>query len=148
MCSVRGLLLAQLKGESNEELELFFLSHLDNTLDHCIETIKAALQLFEDPVLLNCKSGAEYLLARLAPFHDNFNSLVELYSRNKALSKNNSIGSEEVDAKNAEELSKLLNSLNAFTSFISDSVISGKITSITAADYTQGEGEPCSLSRV
>ena len=112
----------------------------DNMLENCIDTIKSALQLFEDPVLLNCKSGAEYLLTRLAPFHDSFNLLIELYGRNKALSKNHSIVTEEVDAKNAEELSKLLNSLNAFTSFISDSVISGKITSITAADYAQGEG--------
>ena len=38
---------------------------LVSTNKHCISLIRNALNLFEDPVLLNCKSGAEYLLNKI-----------------------------------------------------------------------------------
>ena len=100
-----------------------------STNKHCISSIKNALNLFEDPVLLNCKSGAEYLLNKMQAFSDSFHEMVRLY---KQFTKNNETNDET-------DYIQLLNHLNTFSSFITDCVINGKITSLTAADFQQGE---------
>lgn len=109
------------------------ISITGNVVDQSEQAIKDALHLFDDPVLLNCKSGAEYLLTQLNPFHENFNDLEDAY--NKFLVDINNISLDD-----DTNYVKLIKSLNTFSNLISESVISGKITSSTAAALEQGEG--------
>ncbi len=93
--------------------------------------IKDSLNLFEDSVLLNCKSGAEYLLMQLQPFHNTFLDLLSSYHSlqlNKdALNQNN------------ENMSNFLKFLSKFSNLVSETIVSGKITSLTAAALQQAE---------
>lgn len=100
------------------------------TLEHNESTIKESLHTFDDPVLLNCKSGAEYLLFQLQPFNDTFTQLISVYENindNKDLNETNFL--------------KLIKYINTFTNLITDLVVSGKITSITAAALQQGQSK-------
>ena len=100
------------------------------TLEHNESTIKESLHTFDDPVLLNCKSGAEYLLFQLQPFNDTFTQLISVYDNiieNKDLNETNFL--------------KLIKYINSFTNLITDLVVSGKITSITAAALQQGQSK-------
>ena len=96
--------------------------------------IKESLHIFDDPVLLNCKSGAEYLLFQLQPFGENFTELI-------------SLSNEMTEKKdlNEENFLKLIKSIQTFTNLITDLVISGKITSITAAALQQGQSKKQSI---
>ena len=108
-----------------------------SAVEHSSSVIKNALTLYEDPVLLNCKSGSEYLLTKMQPFSDSFTELLNLYE--KFLSKsNNKLEEEKLDEA---DFTKLLNDLTAFSGLINDCIINGKITSLTAADLEQGEGK-------
>ena len=107
-----------------------------SAVKHSISVIRNALTLFEDPVLLNCKSGSEYLLTKMQPFADSFSELLNFYEKflvraNKKL---------EEEKSDESDFIKLLNDLNAFSGLVNDCVINGKITSLTAADLEQGEG--------
>lgn len=97
--------------------------------------IKESLNLFEDPVLFNCKSGAEYLLTQLHPFEAMFKQLQQAYGQYRN-AKNEKTPMN--DAQN-ENFFQLLKSLNQFSSLVSECVISGKITSIAAAGVEHGD---------
>jgi len=104
-----------------------------NSVEMCALIVKDSLNLFDDPVLMNCKSGSEYLLYKLQPFADSFSELVANYTK--------LIVVENVESElHSSEYSKLLKLLNGFTLLTSDCVIFGKITSLTAADIDQGKG--------
>jgi hypothetical protein len=104
------------------------------TLDQCEANIKNSLHLFDDPVLLNCKGGADFLLNQLNPFHSNLSSLLQHYDK---FVKADPVANSEGDKLN--ESVELFKSLNTFGALISETLISGKITSLTAADLEQGE---------
>ena len=99
-------------------------------LNYNEKNIKNSLHLAEDPILLNCKSGTEYLLNQLQPFQSNLDALLEHYTKFLKL------GATE---RAQEDTQKLIDSLNLFSNLISETIVSGKITSITAADLEQGE---------
>lgn len=105
------------------------LDFYTSTVETCVLVVKDSLHLFEDPVLLNCKSGAEYLLNKLEPFGNNIS---DLFTNYKLV-----IMSNKVD--DMSEYLKLLKLLNSYTLLTSDCVIFGKITSLTAADFEQGK---------
>ena len=92
------------------------------------------MHIFDDPVLLNCKSGAEYLLFQLQPFGENFTELI-------------SLSNEMTEKKDLNEKNflKLIKHIQTFTNLITDLVISGKITSITAAALHQGQSKENNL---
>jgi len=100
------------------------------TLEQSESIIKESLHTFDDPVLLNCKSGAEYLLFQLQPFNDSLTQLIFLY--------NNINENKDLNEKN---FLKLIKYINTFTNLITDLVVSGKITSITAAALQQGQSK-------
>lgn len=102
------------------------------TLANSELVVKESLRLYDDPVLFNCKSGAEYLLVQLQPFHDNYNRL--LLSYHKYIENKNNL-SEDLN----ENFSKLLKKLSLFSSLVSESVVSGKITSLTAGELDQAD---------
>ena len=87
------------------------------------------MSLIEDPILLNCKCGAEYLIMKIQPFKDNLNAFLNTYNAFKS--------ENELDK---EKFSDLLKYLSQFTTLVYDVVVSGKITSITAAALEQAEG--------
>lgn len=94
--------------------------------------IKESLRLYDDPVLFNCKSGAEFLLRQLQPFQDNLKNLTTSYQ--KYVENEN-----EPNQKNNQNFSNLIKNLNIFSNLVAESVVSGKITSLTAGDLEQGE---------
>jgi len=106
----------------NNLKDLVFVS----TIKRCISAIKSSLNLFEDPVLLNCKNGSEYLLNRMQPFSELLTQMLNFYEK-------------FIQTHTDTDYSTLLNDINTFTTFITDCVINGKITSLTAADLDQGE---------
>lgn len=91
-----------------------------------ISVVNDSLHLFEDPVLLNCKSGAEYLLQKLHPFSANFSDMLSSYGKVKVSDK-------------VEDYVDLFKLLHSYTLSTADCVIFGKITSLTAADLEQGK---------
>lgn len=97
------------------------------TIEHCELVIKESLHMFDDPVLLNCKSGAEYLLIQLQPFQEHFDELALLYEKYLA------------SPDEHTDFLKLLKYLNTYSNHMCDTIVSGKITSITAAALKQGE---------
>lgn len=105
------------------------LDFYTSTVETCVHVVKDSLHLFADPVLLNCKSGAEYLLYKLEPFTKNINDLNSNYKL--------VIKSDKVD--DMSDYLRLLKLLNSYTLLTSDCVIFGKITSLTAADFEQGK---------
>jgi hypothetical protein len=83
--------------------------------------------MFDDPILLNCKSGADYLLNQVEPFAVQFNDLLRSYNL-------------FIDRTNLDEnVPKLTNFLSDFGRLIGETVVSGKIISLTAAGIEQSE---------
>jgi hypothetical protein len=122
----------QLNSLSNEKLfaEKMHLNNkiatrdviINSTIDQSRNIIKDAINKFDDPVLLNCKSGAEYLLALLNPLLSSINSMKNNY---ETFGKN---------SDNDNDLINYLNSIYVFASNTAESLITGKITSLTAVD--------------
>ncbi len=121
--------------EKNHKLNLEKLCQdiFSSIVEMSVLVVKDSLNLFDDPVLMNCKSGSEYLLYKLQPFSGCFNNLVAYYKKKIAAE------NPETEGQNLEYI-QLLKVLNGFTQLTSDCVIFGKITSITAADLNQGNG--------
>ena len=91
--------------------------------------------------MLNCKSGAEYLLNQLHPFNEHFDELLALYNKYSTLKDSNEL----TDLENKNFLN-LLKYINTYSNLITDLVVSGKITSITAAALQQGQSKDNFLS--
>ena len=98
------------------------------SIENSISLVKESLHLFDDPVLYNCKSGAEYLLSKLDPIGTNLNELMVSFK----LFVN--------DANEDQSFMQLLTNLAKYAHLTSECVVFGKITSLTAADIKQGEG--------
>lgn len=96
--------------------------------------IKQSLRLFEDPVLYNCKSSADFLLSQLQPFQENLTDLIASYNRYQ-VHKDTPL----IDEVEKENFLKFLNCLSGFSNSVGETVVSGKITSIAAADVEKGE---------
>ena len=94
--------------------------------------IKDSLVLFEDSVLLNCKSGAEYLLMQLQPFHNIFLDLLTSYHSLQ-------LNKDAINQQDNDHMSNFLKFLNKFSNLVSETIVSGKITSLTAAALQQAE---------
>jgi huntingtin interacting protein 1 len=109
------------------------------SLEHCENIIVESLHIFDDPVLLTCKSGAEYLLNQLQPFDKQLKELVSLYNRYSPILSNLTSDTHEDKDFNRESFLELIKQINSFTNLISILVVSGKITSITAAALEQGQ---------
>ena len=76
-------LLAEKEYSNNKIQTREFL--INATFEQSKSLIKEAINKFDDPILLNCKSGAEYLLALLNPLSSSFENLkskYELYDQN------------------------------------------------------------------
>ena len=86
----------QLKEMNNKKLlsEKEYLSEkvktreliINSTFEQSKNVIKEAINKFDDPVLLNCKSGAEYLLALLNPLTNSLNKMknnYEIFDKNQ-----------------------------------------------------------------
>ncbi len=85
-------------------------------------------------MLLNCKGGADYLLNLLQPFQSNLSNLSNFYNKFlKVIS-----GAKTEDEASTDTIN-LVNSLNTFGGLVSETIVSGKIISQTAADLDQGE---------
>lgn len=105
-----------------------------SNVESCVTVIRDSLHLFDDPVLMNCKSGAEYLLYKLQPLNTNIKELMDSY-RELIIPEN--LASDDQSAGYI----KLLKFLGSFTLLTSDCIIFGKITALTAADIDQGNGK-------
>lgn len=112
--------------KSQKDLLALYQSLFFNTISNCDDSINKALLLSDDPVLLNCKSGADYLLNQLQPFQNNLNSLLDSYG--KFTAQLDKLGNGDIDG---ESCIRLVNSLNLLASLIGETVVSGKITSLT-----------------
>jgi hypothetical protein len=58
---------------------------IHSTFEQSKNLIKEAINKFDDPILLNCKSGAEYLLALLNPISNSLNKMKnnhEMFDKN------------------------------------------------------------------
>ena len=58
---------------------------INSTFEQSKTLIKEAINKFDDPILLNCKSGAEYLLALLNPITNSLNKMKndhEIFDKN------------------------------------------------------------------
>ena len=117
---------AEKKGRANE-LELRSKIYSE-TVKNGEELVKEALHLFEDPVLYKCKSSADYLLSKLHRFDDNLNEMMASYKRYG-------------DDKDEDEANffNLLRLVSHFSGVVSETVVSGKVTSIAAGDVEKGE---------
>ena len=99
-------------------------------LEQSESSVKESLTLFDDPVLLSCKSGAEYLLTQLQPFRANF---ARLLASHRALK-------QDTSGTNQEQFAELISQLRTYTDLVTQTVVHGKITSITAAESEQSDG--------
>jgi huntingtin interacting protein 1 len=133
MAALNAKLSDSLKEKQNADADFALLQNqlcssvYLKTLDNCEQLIRDALQLFDDPVLLNCKSGAEFLLNNLNSFGDKFTQFTQYYTKHLK------------SAEDADTFASLIRNANTFSKLIADTVVSGKITSLTAADFNQGE---------
>jgi huntingtin interacting protein 1 len=107
-------------------------------LKQCEKLIQNSHKTFNDPILLNCKSGAEYLLTILQPFHDDFQQLLTNYQQFRQEFNESPSTTNDSTSINNKTLA-LMNSLTLFTNYIHDTIVTGKITSFTAANLAQGE---------
>jgi hypothetical protein len=98
-----------------------------SALDQAEALIKDSLALFEDSILLNCKSGAEFLLVQLQPFNTNFLDMLTAYSTLNGQA-------------NTSHFADYLKYLSKFANLVSETVVRGKVTSLTAAALQQAEG--------
>ena len=83
------------------------------------------------------------MLSQLQPFNENFTELIKLYGQHNSLLDNN----ENNDLKDKNFL-KLIKYINIYTNTIVDLVVSGKITSITAAALHQGQSKNKYFNRI
>ena len=107
----------------------------ESTVGNCVIVVKDSLQLFDDPVLFKCRSGAEFLLNRMAPIDEHLNQLITSF--NQFIKNSNNNNNTDFDQINFVNLLKYLNS---FANLTYETVVYGKIVSLTAADLQQGEG--------
>lgn len=94
--------------------------------------IKESVKLHDDPVLFNCKSGAEFLISQLQPFEIEFSNFISTYHK---YIDNRSVLNDE----SKSIFSVLIKNLNNFTNLISKVIINGKITALTAGAFEQAE---------
>lgn len=105
-------------------------SILESIIKKSIELIKETLNKYDDPILLCCKSGAEYMLSLIQPVQ----SALELLNTQFLIEKTS------IDSNN------LVNSIYYFTCLASELLLTGKITSLTAADLDKSN-ELCDLCK-
>jgi methionine synthase I (cobalamin-dependent) len=108
-------------------------------LDHYVSQIKDSLSLSQDPVLLNCKCGAELLLSQIQPFESNFNNLLSMYNKLLPIITNQKTDSTHIDETFNKNLVEFHNLLSAFANLNKEVVVFGKIIGQTAADLEKGE---------
>lgn len=94
--------------------------------------IKESVKLHDDPILFNCKSGAEFLISQLQPFEIEFSNLISTYHK---YIDNRTILNDETNSN----FLILIKNLNNFTNLISKTIINGKITALTAGAFEQAE---------
>ena len=99
----------------------------------CSDIVKESLQLLDDPILYKCRSGAEFLLTRISPLNDCLNNVLEYFNEYIAH------GQDLVPVH--ENFANLLKYLNSFANLTSETVIYGKVVSLTAANINEGEGK-------
>ncbi|CAF0771700.1 unnamed protein product [Brachionus calyciflorus] len=109
-------------------LEYFYSSSLENNE----QLIKESIRMHDDPILFNCKSGAEYLLTQLQPFELEFSNLLSTY--HKYIDNKTGL-SDELNGNFAN----LVKNLNNFSNLMSKAIVNGKITAITAGAFEQAE---------
>lgn len=94
--------------------------------------INESVKLHDDPVLFNCKNGAEFLISQLQPFEIEFSNLISTYHK---YIDNRTVLNEESNSI----FSVLIKNLNNFTNLISKVIINGKITALTAGAFEQAD---------
>jgi hypothetical protein len=103
---------------------------LESIIKESIKLIKDTLDKYDDPILLCCKAGAEYMISLVQPVHnalDNMNNLFLI----------------ENSSKNSTDL---INSIYYFSCLASELLLTGKVTSLTAAELEKSN-ELCDLCK-